>query len=63
MVQNQFNINNFIDLLARDVLNCINMTYLNRRKEIYISVDVEADGPIPGPYSLNSIGAAVASIG
>lgn len=26
----------------------------------YISVDIEADGPIPGPYSLLSIGAAVA---
>jgi hypothetical protein len=30
------------------------------RKEIYISVDVEADGPIPGPYSLSSLGAFVA---
>ncbi|MER6789952.1 3'-5' exoribonuclease [Streptomyces sp. NPDC000658] len=27
---------------------------------LYISVDVEADGPIPGPYSLLSLGAAVA---
>ncbi|MGY6021263.1 3'-5' exonuclease [Streptomyces spinosirectus] len=26
----------------------------------YISVDVEADGPIPGPYSMLSLGAAVA---
>ncbi|MEU6667521.1 exonuclease [Streptomyces sp. NPDC046727] len=26
----------------------------------YISVDVEADGPIPGPYSMLSFGAAVA---
>ncbi|MFJ9711322.1 exonuclease [Streptomyces sp. NPDC101234] len=26
----------------------------------YISVDIEADGPIPGPYSMLSIGAAVA---
>jgi hypothetical protein len=26
----------------------------------YISVDIEADGPIPGPYSLLSIGGAVA---
>ncbi len=27
------------------------------KAEIYVSVDVEADGPIPGPYSLLSIGA------
>lgn len=26
--------------------------------EIYISTDIEADGPIPGPYSMLSIGAA-----
>ncbi|MCD9873289.1 hypothetical protein [Streptomyces guryensis] len=26
----------------------------------YISVDIEADGPIPGPYSMLSFGAAVA---
>ncbi|WP_031074891.1 3'-5' exoribonuclease domain-containing protein [Streptomyces sp. NRRL S-118] len=30
------------------------------RPSLYISVDVEADGPIPGPYSMLSIGAAVA---
>ncbi|MFF5183201.1 exonuclease [Streptomyces sp. NPDC000345] len=30
------------------------------RPSLYISVDVEADGPIPGPYSLLSLGAAVA---
>jgi hypothetical protein len=35
----------------------------NSRKEIYISVDVEADGPIPGPYSLSSIGAALVGVG
>ncbi|MEV5915024.1 3'-5' exonuclease [Streptomyces chartreusis] len=28
----------------------------------YISVDIEADGPIPGPYSMLSIGAAVAGV-
>jgi hypothetical protein len=28
--------------------------------EVYFSVDVEADGPIPGPYSMISIGLAVA---
>jgi hypothetical protein len=27
---------------------------------VYISVDIEADGPIPGPYSMLSVGAAVA---
>jgi hypothetical protein len=27
---------------------------------VYLSVDVEADGPIPGPYSMLSVGAAVA---
>lgn len=30
------------------------------RAEVYFSVDVEADGPIPGPYSMLSIGIAVA---
>ena len=30
--------------------------------EIYFSVDVEADGPIPGPYSMVSFGAAVAGV-
>jgi ribonuclease T len=28
--------------------------------DIYISIDVEADGPIPGDYSMLSLGAAVA---
>lgn len=28
-----------------------------RAPEIYVSVDVEADGPIPGPHSMLSIGA------
>jgi len=27
-------------------------------EEIYISTDIEADGPIPGPYSMLSIGSA-----
>jgi len=27
---------------------------------VYVSVDIEADGPIPGPYSMVSFGAAVA---
>jgi hypothetical protein len=30
------------------------------RNEVYFSVDVEADGPIPGPYSMVSVGVAVA---
>lgn len=30
------------------------------RPDMYFSVDVEADGPIPGPYSMLSLGAAVA---
>lgn len=29
------------------------------KEEIYISVDIEADGPIPGDYSMLSIGACV----
>ncbi len=32
------------------------------RTDMYFSVDVEADGPIPGPYSMVSFGAAVAGI-
>jgi Exonuclease len=32
------------------------------RGEVYISVDVEADGPIPGAYSLASLGACVAAV-
>lgn len=28
------------------------------KRELYISVDVEADGPIPGPYSMLSFGMA-----
>lgn len=30
------------------------------RPELYVAVDVEADGPIPGPYSMLSLGMAVA---
>jgi hypothetical protein len=29
------------------------------RPDVYFSVDVEADGPIPGPYSMLSVGVAV----
>jgi hypothetical protein len=28
------------------------------RREVYVSVDIEADGPIPGPHSMLSLGAA-----
>lgn len=28
-----------------------------KRPEVYVSVDIEADGPIPGPHSMLSIGA------
>jgi hypothetical protein len=28
------------------------------REEIYVSTDVEADGPIPGPHSMLSFGSA-----
>jgi hypothetical protein len=30
------------------------------RPDLFFSVDVEADGPIPGPYSMVSVGACVA---
>ncbi|MEU9375818.1 hypothetical protein AB0D94_18815 [Streptomyces sp. NPDC048255] len=30
------------------------------RPSLYLSVDIEADGPIPGPYSMISFGASVA---
>ncbi|RBQ16814.1 exonuclease [Spongiactinospora rosea] len=30
------------------------------KTETYISVDIEADGPIPGPYSMTSLGMTVA---
>ncbi|MFD5567863.1 3'-5' exonuclease [Streptomyces cadmiisoli] len=30
------------------------------KPSLYISVDIEADGPIPGPYSMLSLGAVVA---
>lgn len=30
--------------------------------ELYVSVDIEANGPIPGPYSMLSLGAAAFSI-
>ncbi|MFI9544188.1 exonuclease [Streptomyces sp. NPDC052016] len=38
---------------------------MSRRRvkpSLYVSVDIEADGPIPGPYSMLSLGAAVAGV-
>ncbi|KMS72938.1 exonuclease [Streptomyces viridochromogenes] len=32
------------------------------KPSLYISIDIEADGPIPGPYSMLSLGAAVAGV-
>jgi DNA polymerase III alpha subunit (gram-positive type) len=32
-----------------------------KKPEIYVSVDIEADGPIPGPHSMLSIGAVAYS--
>ncbi len=31
-------------------------------REVYVSVDIEADGPIPGPHSMLSLGAAAFAI-
>ncbi len=33
----------------------------NQQPEVYVSVDIEADGPIPGPYSMLSLGAVAYS--
>ncbi|KIF05276.1 exonuclease [Streptomyces sp. RSD-27] len=32
------------------------------RREFYVSVDVEADGAVPGPFSMSSFGMAVAGV-
>ncbi|SNS55335.1 exonuclease [Actinomadura mexicana] len=32
------------------------------KREVYVSVDVEADGPIPGPYSMLSFGMSACGI-
>ena len=34
---------------------------MKAEKEIYVSVDIEASGPIPGKYSMLSIGACLAA--
>ncbi len=31
---------------------------MTKKSEIYVSIDVETDGPIPGPHSMLSLGAA-----
>jgi len=36
------------------------LTLVLQQPDLFISVDVEADGPIPGPYSMLSFGLAVA---
>jgi hypothetical protein len=36
------------------------LTTVPSQSDLYISADVEADGPIPGPYSMLSFGLAVA---
>src|SRR3954467_4522784 len=36
------------------------LTGVPAQSDLYISADVEADGPIPGPYSMLSFGLAVA---
>ena len=35
---------------------------MSRVVDVYISVDVEADGPLPGPHSMSSFGASVAGL-
>ena len=30
------------------------------RTDVYVSADIEADGPIPGPYSMLSLGMCIA---
>ncbi|MGW0363292.1 exonuclease [Streptomyces sp. NPDC002990] len=32
------------------------------KSEFYVSADVEADGPVPGPFSMSSFGLAVAGV-
>ncbi|WP_112471063.1 3'-5' exonuclease [Streptomyces triticisoli] len=38
------------------------MAVRRSKPSLYVSVDIEADGPIPGPYSMLSLGAAVAGV-
>ncbi len=34
------------------------MDVIDKRREIYVSTDVETDGPIPGPHSMLALGSA-----
>ena len=38
------------------------MSNVEKLPELYVAADVEADGPIPGPYSMISLGLAVAGM-
>jgi hypothetical protein len=40
---------------------CDGYTALMPQRDVYISADVESDGPIPGPFSMLSFGLAVAA--
>lgn len=44
----------------RHTRNMTGSTVVQSRPDIYISADVETDGPIPGPYSMLSFGFSVA---
>ncbi len=40
-------------------INLKNKVSDNIKREVFISVDIETDGPIPGDYSISSLGACV----
>jgi hypothetical protein len=44
--------------MCRSVVDTLRV--VSELPELYVAVDVEADGPIPGPYSMISLGMAVA---
>jgi DNA polymerase III alpha subunit (gram-positive type) len=44
----------FVEIITINGINSM----ANKMTEIYVSTDVEANGPIPGPYSMLSIGSA-----
>lgn len=48
--------NNIINLTDNEMTEAENIIMKN--KEIYVSCDIEADGPIPGPHSMLSFGSA-----
>ncbi|WP_410821865.1 exonuclease [Micromonospora sp. 050-3] len=47
-------------LISRFGVPLLEVEMTSTSPELYIAVDVEADGPIPGPYSMISLGMAVA---